>query len=131
MITQTKRWLLDFIEPDKVTYNSIASKKATFKAGLEVPVHIWFKLTPSYSPDLVVEMLNTMNCSKDDIVLAPFSDASTTLIECQINGIKSFGFEINPLLYFVGKTSLNWDLSSEVLKNVFLNIEQNFSQIRF
>lgn len=129
MTTQTKQSSLDFIEPDRVTYKNIASKKATFKAGLEVPVHRWFRLTPSYSPDLVVEMLNTMNCSKGDIVLDPFSGASTTLIECQINGIKSFGFEINPLLYFVGKTSLNWNLSSEILKNVFLDIEQNFLKL--
>lgn len=129
MITQVKQLPLDSVEPDKVTYNSIASKKATFKAGLEVPVHRWFRLTPSYSPDLVVEMLNTMNCSKGDVVLDPFSGASTTLIECQINGIKSFGFEINPLLYFVGKTSLNWNLSTETLKKVFLDIEQNFLKL--
>jgi len=128
MITHPKQLLLDFVEPDKVTYNNIPSKKATFKAGLEVPVHRWFRLTPSYSPDLVVEMLNTMNCSTGDVVLDPFSGACTTLIECQINGIKSFGYEINPLLYFVGKTCLNWEVNRDILKKVFSDIEKNYLQ---
>lgn len=128
MITNPKQLLLDFVEPDKVTYNSIPSKKATFKAGLEVPVHRWFRLTPSYSPNLVIEMLNTMNCTTGDVVLDPFSGASTTLIECQINGIKSFGYEINPLLYFVGKTCLNWEVNRDVLKKVFSDIERNYIQ---
>lgn len=109
MITQSKPLPLDFVEPDKIIYRNIPSKKTTFKAGLKVPVHRWFRLTPSFSPDLVIEMLNTMNCSTGDVVLDPFAGASTTLIECQINGISSFGYEINPLLYFVGKTCLNWD----------------------
>lgn len=109
-----------------VTYNSIPSKKATFKAGLEVPVHRWFRLTPSFSPDLVIEMLNAMNGSTGDVVLDPFSGASTTLIECQINGIKSFGYEINPLLYFVGKTCLNWDVNRDVLRKTLSDIEKSY-----
>jgi hypothetical protein len=30
----------------QVVYNGIPAKKATFKAGLEVPIHRWFRLTP-------------------------------------------------------------------------------------
>jgi len=126
MITHTKQLPLDFIKQDKVTYNHIPSKKATFKAGLDAPVHRWFRLTPSYSPDLVGEMLNTMDSSTGDVVLDPFSGAGTTLIECQINGIDSFGFEINPLLYFVGKTSINWGLDSKTLRKVFSDIEKKY-----
>lgn len=128
MRTYTKQLPLDFIKQDKVTYNNIPSKKATFKSGLNAPVHKWFRLTPSYSPDLVGEMLNTMDFSSGDVVLDPFSGAGTTLIECQINGIESFGFEINPLLYFVGKTSINWGLDSKYLRKTFLDIERRYSE---
>jgi hypothetical protein len=124
MTKYPKQLQLDFGELDRVVYHGISAKKATFKAGLEVPVHRWFRLTPSYSPDLVVEMLNSMDCATGDVVLDPFSGAGTTLIECQINGIRSFGYEINPLLYFVGNTSLNWRLDPGKLESTLADIEQ-------
>lgn len=129
MAKHSKQLQLDFRESDKVVYNSIPTKKATFKAGLEVPIHRWFRLTPSYSPDLVIEMLNSMDCAAGDVVLDPFSGAGTTLIECQINGIRSFGYEINPLLYFVGNTSLNWSLDPDRLEPTLADIEQCYAEL--
>jgi hypothetical protein len=113
----------------QVVYNGIPAKKATFKAGLEVPIHRWFRLTPSFGPDLVIEMLNTMECGADDVVLDPFSGAGTTLIECQINRISSFGYEINPLLYFVCKTSLNWNLAPTQLDATLSEVEHRYTEL--
>lgn len=93
---------------ESIKYNPIHVKKSTFKAGLSAQVHRWFRLTPSYGPDLVREMLHKLNCSKSEVVLDPFSGASTTLIESSLEGYDSYGFEINPFLHWVGKTSVNW-----------------------
>lgn len=98
-----------------INYNHIPVQKSTFKAGLAAKVHRWFRLTPSYGPDLVREMLSHLHADKSEVILDPFSGASTTLIESAFEGFDSYGFEINPLLSWVGKTSTNWNLSIESL----------------
>lgn len=109
---------------DKIVYHSIPSKAATFKSGTNKIIHSWFRLTPSYGPGLVDIMLEKLNCKAGDIVLDPFCGASTTLIQCKLNNIECFGFEINPLLHFVGVTSLNWNLSVPVVETSFAVIEE-------
>lgn len=101
-------------------------KSATFKAGLVAPVHRWFRLTPSFGPELVGEMLEALECRKNDLVLDPFSGAGTTMIECQLRGIKSIGCEINPLLHFVSNTSLRWGLNANLLCSILEQIGERY-----
>jgi hypothetical protein len=111
---------------DVVAYNRIPAKLATFKSGLAALVHRWFRLTPSFGPDLVQTMLEALECTPDERVLDPFSGASTTLIECQLLGIKCYGFEINPFLHWVGATSMNWDSNCSFLKQALGEVERAF-----
>jgi hypothetical protein len=80
----------------------------TFQSGQKEGVHRWYRLTPSYSPALVRYFLKDFDVRADEVVLDPFSGRGTTVIECQKHGIRSVGFEINPLLQQVGALSLNW-----------------------
>ena len=114
--------------PSVVAYNQIPAKLATFKSGLAALVHRWFRLTPSFGPDLVQTMLDKLGCAANERVLDPFSGASTTLIECQLLGIKCYGFEINPFLHWIGKTSLNWAPNCTALKSTLSSIEETFLQ---
>ena len=111
-----------------VNYNHIPVQQSTFKAGLAAQVHRWFRLTPSFGPDLVREMLSQLNCQKDEVVLDPFSGAGTTLIECKLEGYDSYGFEINPLLHWVGKVSITWNLDSKVLADELNSITKLFTE---
>ncbi|MCE5227009.1 MAG: site-specific DNA-methyltransferase [Porphyromonadaceae bacterium] len=115
---------LPFIENDKsnINYNKIHRDQATFKSGLSKEVHNWFRLTPSFGPDLVYQILQDFEYSDNSIVLDPFAGAGTTLIECQLLNIKSYGFEINPFLYFVGNTSCWWDLEINNLQIITQDI---------
>ncbi len=113
-----------------VQSNPIHVSKSTFKAGLTVPFHRWFRLTASFAPDLVRTMLDELKCDASEVVLDPFSGAGTTLLECQLRGIRGIGFEINPLLHFVCKTSLNWKLSSRLLRETLSAVEAEFSDCR-
>ncbi|RFS18665.1 hypothetical protein DVR12_27360 [Chitinophaga silvatica] len=113
---------------DKIVYNSISAKSATFKSGTNKKIHSWFRLTPSYGPDLVDIMLEKLNYQTGDIVLDPFCGASTTLIQCKLSNIECFGFEINPLLHFVGVTSLNWNLNIQVVETAFSDIERLYTE---
>ena len=114
---------------EKVIYNGIPADQATFKAGLSTRVHRWFRLTPSFGPDLVREMLSTLNCGSNDAVLDPFAGAGTTLIECQLGGLTSYGFEINPVLKFVSDTCLNWELNPSVLRTTLDKICEEFTKL--
>jgi len=113
-------------DKENIEYNSIHRNKATFKSGIDKIVHNWFRLTPSFGPELVKMVLTDFNYNDNSIVLDPFAGAGTTLIECQLLGLKSYGFEINPFLYFVEKTSLNWKLSLDKLKEINGSIEDHF-----
>lgn len=115
---------------EKIVYNPIANKAATFKSGTKKKIHNWFRLTPSFGPDLVDIMLEKMKYQKGEVVLDPFGGASTTLIQCKLNNIDSIGFEINPLLHFVGKTSLNWGVDPHALEASFVFIERIYNSMR-
>ena len=111
-----------------VLYNHIPVSQSTFKAGLAAKIHRWFRLTPSFGPDLVCEMLEKLKCKNTDVVLDPFSGASTTLIETSLQGYDSYGFEINPFLHWVGNVSLCWDISHEHLTSTLSDIIKRFKE---
>ena len=95
---------LDMADVDyKVAYNKISTREATFKSGLTTPIHRWFRLTPSFGPDLVQEMLSSLKCSPDNVILDPFAGVGTTNIVAQKLGYESVGFDINPVAHFAGK----------------------------
>jgi len=93
-----------------IDYSPIHVSKSTFKGGMSQRIHRWFRLTPSYAPDLVQTMIENLNCLPSETILDPYSGACTTAIEGKLNGYNCMGFEINPFLHWVGKTSCNWDI---------------------
>ena len=94
----------------------------TFKGGRDLLVHRWYRLTPSYSPELVANILDEFGTS-DTRVLDPFSGRGTTAIECQFRGVPCMAIEINPMLYFAGTVSLNWSLSASRFLSLLGKIE--------
>lgn len=107
------------LPPNNIVYNNMKQKEVTFKGGLDRPIHRWFVLAPSFSPDLVNSMLHEMKTDKEHIVLDPFAGIGTTLIECKRRGIKSVGIEINPILYKISSVELNWNINVSKLKNYY------------
>lgn len=103
-------------EKHSIKYEVLNVSDVTFKAGTKEAVHSWFRLTPSYSPELVRFFLNYFEVKKTDFVFDPFNGKGTTIVECQKNGIKSAAIELNPLLYNITKWSLNWDINIETFK---------------
>jgi hypothetical protein len=92
----------------------------TFIAGQGESVHRWYRLTPSFSPGLVRFFLKEFGVDRTSLVLDPFSGRGTTAIECQKNGVRAVGFEINPLLQRVGSYSLAWPRYSKSLCDEYL-----------
>lgn len=102
------------------TYQEIDIGDITFKAGQVEPIHRWYRLTPSYSPNLVRFLIRELQIDRKHFVLDPFSGRGTTSIECQTHGIKSLGIEINPLLQQVAHKSLRWNTNHPSLFEKYL-----------
>lgn len=85
--------------------------ETTFVGQLNEPIHRWFRLTASYAPELVRDILDHFGVSQDDCVLDPFCGVGTTLLVCQERGASSVGVEINPFLAWVSRVKIR-DYSS-------------------
>jgi hypothetical protein len=68
---------------DRLSYDEIHVSRSTFLNGLAANVHRWFRLTLSFGPGPVHEMIGRLGVGKGDLVLDPFAGAGTTLIEAK------------------------------------------------
>ena len=107
-----QRTLFDLADENGRTINHQKRSAVTFKGGLSRPAHRWFRLTPSYSPDLVSSILAEFR-SADSTVLDPFAGRGTTPIQCQLENVRAIGIEINPMLHFAARVSLNWNVDAK------------------
>jgi hypothetical protein len=98
MTTQT--FLFD--EPRTPTFTNRATKAVTFKGKMDLPIHRWYRLTPSFSPQLADDIANHFKLGKDDLVLDPFAGVGTVPLCMKYRGIPACSIELNPYLHFVG-----------------------------
>ncbi|MBM4464825.1 MAG: hypothetical protein FJ014_04535 [Chloroflexi bacterium] len=87
----------------KASFRERNVKSVTFKGNFDYPIHRWFRLTPSFSPELVADILAHWKLPHDAEVLEPFCGVGTTPLVCQERGLSNCAVELNPLLYFVAK----------------------------
>ncbi|MCX7021416.1 MAG: DNA methyltransferase [bacterium] len=108
-------YVVEFADIDGVTYLN----------GTESPIHNWFRLTPSYSPELVNFFIDIFKCNSNTLVCDPFLGKGTTAIELKKRGIPYVGIEINPLLKEASECCLMWDISlSELCSNSILYLNK-------
>lgn len=87
------------VEP-KFTNRSV--KSVTFLGKLDLPIHRWYRLTPSFSPKLANDIADYFALGPADLVLDPFSGVGTVPLCMKYRGIPACSVEINPYLHFVG-----------------------------
>lgn len=122
--------IYDQYEREGFDYNSPRLEDVTFKNGLDEPAHGWFRLTPSYSPELVRHLFETLDCRGSTKVLDPFIGKGTTSIEGKRQGIPTIGVEINPVLQLASKYSLSWNVEpGDVASSLDRVIEHCTSEI--
>ncbi len=109
---------------------SMPVQQSTYKGGRELAFHRWFRLTPSFGPHLVGHILDKFGATEKSVVLDPFCGAGTTPIECKRQGLSCYGFEINPVLQFVGNQSLYWDLEADLLRQSLAKLKQRYQKRR-
>jgi hypothetical protein len=76
----------------------------------DLSVHNWYRFVLSFPPHLVRNYINEFKLSSDSCVLDPFCGTGTTLVEAKKLGIKSIGFEANPVVQMCASAKVDWDI---------------------
>jgi DNA modification methylase len=98
-----------------------------FTTNINEHIHRWAPYVQGFSASFVQSILDLY---KDDyshpIILDPFAGCGTVLVQAKINGYKSIGTELNPLLQFIANTKLNcWDISPNYFLKVYNDMPKN------
>ena len=87
---------------DEPSFTNRRIKAVTFQGKMGLPIHRWYRLTPSFSPELAHDIANHFGLGSDDLVLDPFSGVATVPLCMKYRGVSACSIEINPYLFFVG-----------------------------
>lgn len=77
-----------------------------FNKNKQEPFHRWYSFVEGYSKEFIQSIISEIG--KDELkCLEPFSGSGTTALELQNIGISCISFEINPLMFLIGKVKLD------------------------
>lgn len=85
------------------TFTNRTTKAVTFQGKLDLPLHRWYRLTPSFSPRLADDIADHFGLTTDDFVLDPFSGVGTVPLCMKYRGVPACSVELNPYLHFVSR----------------------------
>lgn len=83
------------------TFRNRSVDAVTFKGKMGLPIHRWYRLTPSFSPQLAHDIAEHFNITPNDLVLDPFSGVGTVPLCMKYRGVPAWSIELNPYLHFV------------------------------
>lgn len=109
-MTELEQGLFGPIDP----FENRRTNDVTFRGKLALPIHRWYRLTPSFSPRLALDIAEHFGLNRNDYVLDPFSGVGTVPLCMKYEGIQACSIELNPYLHFVStvKTRTYSNLSS-------------------
>jgi len=98
-----------------------------FAENINEHIHRWAPYVQGFSAAFVQSQFDKYSGIYDNpVILDPFAGCGTVLVQSKINGFRSHGTELNPLLQFIANAKLqNWDLSSGYLKKIYNSIPKN------
>lgn len=97
-----------------------------FNKNKQEPFHRWYPFVEGYSKEFIQSIINEIG-NKNLICVEPFSGSGTTALELQNIGIKCISFEVNPLMYLIGKVKLENTYTMENTEKWFEYIVDNRS----
>ena len=66
-------------------------------------------------PHLVRQYIKEFLLTGDSLVFDPFCGTGTTLVEAKKLGVKSLGFEANPVMHMCASTKVDWNVEIDSL----------------
>ncbi|NOZ61009.1 MAG: site-specific DNA-methyltransferase, partial [Calditrichaeota bacterium] len=83
-------------------------------------VHGWSSYVQGFSANFVQNIINRYKTDYiSPVIFDPFAGSGTALVQAKLNGYKSYGVELNPLLQFIAQNKLNtWDVGPDLLLKI-------------
>jgi len=131
---------IDFLEDLSKDYN-IKEKEffqnlVHFQSGDNLPFQRWYPYREGYSYKLVDYFIKKYNVSGP--ILDPFVGSGSSLLAGRLNGLKTYGIDVNPLALFISKvenTNYNLqdlnDINSSLIKLLKLTRDEQCRTTKF
>lgn len=100
-----------------------------FNKNKQEPIHRWYPFVEGYSKEFIQSIIDENKEQKIECCLEPFSGSGTTALELQNLGIKCYSFEINPLMYLIGKVKLETEYTYERANYWFASIKNTRNKL--
>ncbi len=91
---------------------------SNFIEASRLPRHRWYYYKEGFSPNLVLNAIETYNLNSKNKILDPFNGSGTVTLIASENNISSVGFEVNPFTAFVSKAKV-LNTKKKVLSELF------------
>ncbi len=88
--------------------------------------HRWYDYLEDFPYYLIEEKIKEYNLNEESIVVEPFSGSGTTNVSAKLFGMKSFGFDANPLMTFISNVKTTWDIDLELYKKEIIRCSKKF-----
>lgn len=108
----------------EITENHLPIQFTSNRAQL---VHRWSPYIQGFSSAFVQYVIDKYRpIYKDPAILDPFAGSGTALVQAKLNGFRSSGTELNPLLQFLAETKLNsWHVLPDTVVETFDRLPKN------
>jgi len=92
-----KNLVKDLEKEFPVTEDDSYKPLVNFSQNRALPIHSWFDYKQGYSPELIQKLTDDLNVPNEGLILDPFNGVGTTLLAADSLGIRSVGFDVNPV----------------------------------
>jgi DNA modification methylase len=86
--------------------------------------HEWYRFVLSFPPHLVRDYMRDFELDQQSLLLDPFCDTGTTLVEAKLNQIRSVGLEANPFPQFASSVKTTWDVNPDDLLGIATTVSE-------
>ncbi|MFQ5686909.1 MAG: hypothetical protein ACE5GV_09650 [Candidatus Scalindua sp.] len=92
-----------------------------FAENVNEYIHRWAPYVQGFSAAFVQSKFDYYSeIYRNPVVLDPFAGCGTVLVQAKLNGFKSYGTELNPLLHFIANAKLNsWGIPPNYFKKIY------------
>lgn len=93
------------------------------------PVFRWYKYLEDFSHFFVSEPIEKYKVSKKYYVMDPYAGSGTTLIQSRLDGYKSIGLDVNPVMVFISNVKLGWSVATKELIKEYNKILHSYFKL--
>jgi DNA modification methylase len=109
-----------FVTNESISNSAISSYN---KTGV---CHRWYDYLEDFPYYLIEEKIKEYNLTRKSIIVEPFAGSGTTNVSSKMFGIKSYGFDANPLMAFISQVKTTWDIDIASLKKTIKKTSTEF-----